>query len=188
MGSVVIFFGACVAMFLPIARLVHARFDHRNKPTDHDPEHLRGQEGDYAVVEGAMLCSVARVEELFCGASVFFLRFASLKISKRACVCLCLSVCVCVRVRACSGACVCVHRPGKTFVFPNGLFAALFFCFEEKIDPFLQGVYTDVYESVTHPMLVACYCLSTASKVSISRTLNEAERCLCAERLDRVRR
>ncbi|CAN0023755.1 unnamed protein product [Ascophyllum nodosum] len=52
MGSVVIFFGACVAMFLPIARLVHARFDHRNKPTDHDPEHLRGQEGDYAVVEG----------------------------------------------------------------------------------------------------------------------------------------
>lgn len=52
-GAVVILVGALVAMTWPIYRLVQARIalDIENRH-DYDAEHLRGDSGEYAIVEG----------------------------------------------------------------------------------------------------------------------------------------
>lgn len=54
LGASVIFLGACVAMFLPISRLLGAKASQGDAARSHEyePEHLRGSDGDYAIVEG----------------------------------------------------------------------------------------------------------------------------------------
>lgn len=54
LGAGVILLGACVAMFLPISRLIEARseLDDATKSHEYEPDHLRGGSGDYAIVEG----------------------------------------------------------------------------------------------------------------------------------------
>lgn len=54
LGAGVIFLGACASMFLPISRLVEAKAAQNDAARSHEyvPEHLRGGNGDYAIVEG----------------------------------------------------------------------------------------------------------------------------------------
>ncbi|CAN0282821.1 unnamed protein product, partial [Ectocarpus sp. 8 AP-2014] len=53
LGAAVIFLGACVAIYLPISRLINARATLHDDVRSHeyDPVHLRGGSGDYAIVE-----------------------------------------------------------------------------------------------------------------------------------------
>ncbi|CAM9253219.1 unnamed protein product [Ectocarpus sp. 13 AM-2016] len=53
LGAAVIFLGACVAIYLPISRLINARATLHDDARSHeyDPVHLRGDSGDYAIVE-----------------------------------------------------------------------------------------------------------------------------------------
>lgn len=63
MGAIVIFAGACLAMYLPIYHLIRARaathpVDAEHSPFDgvsdrgYDDDDLRGGSGEYAIVEG----------------------------------------------------------------------------------------------------------------------------------------